>query len=219
VGRVRHARSRLRPADVSNEMLAHLNWGQGPVSGDWLVQTEKVLVSVKQRLDRRLEGPLAQEYEPISEKLAHFSATRYAMTADAAREATVDLVGIVRDLKDLEERLGVDGGPWELADKDPDHRAARSPDAVIIAATALQDVLAGYHPAAASLAVEDLSLLVDSDVRIVCYRKLPDERDMRRVLRVQLTKEARRMGVLPTERANSIAFIAGLVDYIMDWTI
>jgi len=178
-----------------------------------------VLVSVKQRLDRRLEGPLFLEYEPISEKLAHFAATKYAMTASAAREAVVDLVGIVRELKELEERLGVDGGPWELADKFPGHRAARSPEAVIIAATALQDVLAGYHPAAASLAVEDLSILVDSSVRIVCYRKLPDERDVRRVLRVQLTMEARRMAVLPKERANSNAFIAGLVDYIMDWTI
>lgn len=198
------------------QQLLHEN--TDPAAVVKMLQTGDVLASIRDRLAARLAGPQGRQYASIAEKLEQFAATTYVVSADGAREAVADLTALVAELKEIDDRLG-EG--WDEIDRLlHQRRTTPAPQSTVAnPATALQDVLAAYSPAAKPAAVDSLASVLDRAVEKVSYRNLRENTSVQRQLRASLLQETARLGVKPRGKAATQEFIEKLVDYVNTWML
>ena len=183
-----------------------------------MLQTDEVLTSIRARLEARLAGPQGQQYASIAAKLEQFAAATYVVSAAGARLAAEDLTALIMELKEIDDRLSDN---WDEIDRLlHQRRTAPAPKATVAnPATALQDVLAAYCPAAMPAAVNSLAAVLDKAVEKVSYRNLRDNTSVQRQLRGSLVEEIVRLGVKPQGKEATHEFIEKLVDYVNIWML
>lgn len=183
-----------------------------------MLQTGEVLASIRDRLEARLAGPQGRQYASIAAKLEQFAAATYVVSAAGARDAVTDLMALVCELKEIDDRLSDN---WDEIDRLlHQRRTTPAPQAAVAnPATALQDVLSAYSPAAKPAAVDSLAAVLDKAVDKVSYRNLRENTSVQRQLRASLVQETARLGVKPQGKEATHEFIEKLVDYINTWML
>lgn len=106
------------------------------------LQSDEVLDKIRDRLRLRMQGPHAEHYSPIAAKLEKFAATVYVETADGVKQATVDLVEIAKQLKEVDDLVGEQ---WEALDLEL-FGWRTAPQPLLEPKRALRQILDEYSP-------------------------------------------------------------------------
>lgn len=199
-------------ADKIDEILVQLD---DPVGVVERITSGEVLAQIRERLIARMEGPHADAYRSIAEKLERFAHTRYVPDTGGAHAAVRDLVEIVQELKRADELVGEE---WEALEVELGTGGLPPEPVVPSPATALQDILAEFHPVEAPATVDDFATAVDEIVERLSYRKLSEDPATQQLLRSELLMEAKRRDLLPPGAAAR-TFVAQLVRYVNLWLV
>lgn len=175
-----------------------------------MLQSADVLEKLRERLKARLEGPHASEYSSLAAKLEQFSSTVYVETAAGVVEAATDLVAIAQQLKELDDRLGEE---WDQLDLDLFGWRTR-PEPVLDTRRALQQILDEYAPDPRPAGLDDVAEVLDDLVATLSYKSLREDVSAQKRLNRLLLENCKRLGILPTSKAEANEFLAQLVAYI-----
>jgi type I restriction enzyme R subunit len=174
------------------------------------LQSTEVLEKLRDRLRARMQGPHVEQYSSIAKKLERFAATLYVETAEGVQQATIDLVEIAKQLKEVDDLVGEQ---WENLDLEL-FGWRKPPEPVLEPKQALQQILDEYGPNPLPAGLDDVAKVLDDIVGTLSYRRLLDDVSAQKKLRAKLLDNCKRIGVLPAGKQAGEEFVTQLVAYV-----
>lgn len=175
-----------------------------------LLQSDEILDKIRERLRIRMQGPHAEQYSSIAAKLEQFAATVYVETADGVQQATVDLVEIAKQLKEVDDLVGEQ---WEALDLEL-FGWRTAPQPLLEPKRALRQILDEYSPQPLPAGLDDVAKVIDDLVGTLSYKSLLDDISAQKKLRSLLLTNCKRLGVLPGGKKEADEFVTQLVAYV-----
>jgi type I restriction enzyme R subunit len=175
-----------------------------------LLQADEVLEKLRERLRARMAGPNAEQYSSIAAKLEQFAATVYVETAEGVQKATIDLVEIAKQLKEVDDIVGEQ---WEDLDLEL-FGWRKTPQPLLEPRRALQQILDEYSPKSIPAGLDDVAKVIDDLVGTLSYKSLLDDVAAQKKLRSLLLMNCKRLGVLPAGKQAGEEFVTQLVAYV-----